>query len=108
MSVDLKMDLPVSIVDHRASAMLAIEWEDGVVSRVPHAVLREWCRCASCVYARRGGQNLKQRASGVMLTEIKPVADKGLNLVFSDGHDRGIFPWQYLRELAEGKTDGCD
>lgn len=104
MSLNPKMDLPVSIVDHRASAMLAIEWEDGAVSRVPHAVLRECCRCASCVHARRGGHNLKQRASGVMLTDIKPVSDKGLNLVFSDGHDRGIFPWQYLRELGESRT----
>jgi DUF971 family protein len=28
------------------------------------------------------------------------VSDKGLNLVFSDGHGRGIFPWAYLRGLG--------
>jgi DUF971 family protein len=37
-----------------------------------------------------------------VLTEAHAMADAGLNLVFSDGHRRGIYPWAYLRELEEG------
>ena len=42
--------------------------------------------------------------SGVVLTEAHAMADAGLNLVFSDGHRRGIYPWAYLRELEEGES----
>jgi len=44
-----------------------------------------------------GGQALEV---AIRLDAIHPVGDKGLNLVFSDGHGRGIFPWAYLRELG--------
>ena len=35
---------------------------------------------------------------------VHTIGDKGLNLVFSDGHGRGIYPWAYLRELGEPGT----
>jgi DUF971 family protein len=34
------------------------------------------------------------------LVRIEPVGEQALNLGFSDGHDRGIYPWAYLRQLG--------
>ena len=37
---------------------------------------------------------------GVRITDVQAVGNYGLNLAFSDGQDRGIYPWAYLRQLA--------
>ena len=90
--------IPVHVTDRRLSGLLVIEWHDGAVSSLRHADLRQRCRCAACTQRQRTGQ-LPDPPSA--LVEIRPVADGALNLVFADGHDRGIYPWTYLRELGE-------
>ncbi len=39
--------------------------------------------------------------TGLCVTDILPVGAYGVQFVFNDGHDRGIFPWVFLRELLE-------
>ncbi|QID19922.1 DUF971 domain-containing protein [Nitrogeniibacter mangrovi] len=90
--------MPVGITDHRASAVLRIEWSDGHTSALPHGWLRQRCRCAVCTHAARTGAPPPPPAA---LVDIHPVAEKGLNLVFADGHARGIYPWAYLRALGD-------
>jgi DUF971 family protein len=61
--------------------------------------LRNACRCAGCTHLRRRGDQVQADAE----TGLQRVAEfgiAGLQLVFSDGHRRGIFPWEYLRQLA--------
>lgn len=91
--------VPTSITDYRGSAVLRIVWSDGVFSELPHSLLRKRCRCAECTQAARSG-SAAAIGPDVHLTSIHPVADRGINLVFSDGHHRGIYPWPYLRELG--------
>ncbi|WP_068637234.1 DUF971 domain-containing protein [Thauera butanivorans] len=93
--------LPVQITDRRRSGLLVIEWSDGASSVLHHGRLRQQCRCAACTQRRRSGQ---APAAPAALADIRPVADKGLNLVFADGHDRGIYPWAYLRELGDERA----
>lgn len=90
--------VPVAITDHRLSGVLRIEWADGGVSDLPHGLLRQRCRCAACTRLARDGLGPPQPCG---LADIRPVADKGLNLAFNDRHDRGIYPWRYLRELGD-------
>lgn len=98
--------LPLTIEDHRASGLLVITWADGSRSRLTHALLRSRCRCAACEQQRRHGDAPPVAAPGVRLDRIEPIGDQGLNLGFSDGHARGIFPWAYLRELGAAETAG--
>lgn len=92
---------PETIVDHATSAVLEIRWTDGAVSRLPHRLLRTHCRCATCErQRRRPDPGVPEPGLDVRLHAIHPVGDKGLNLVFDDGHARGIFPWPYLHELG--------
>jgi DUF971 family protein len=77
---------------------LQIHWPDGTTV-LTAARLREQCRCAGCVKLRRQGQPVTT-AAAVRLTDATPVGGYGLQLHFDDGHDRGIFPWVLLRELA--------
>lgn len=92
-------DPPLEITDLRNSGLLRIVWADGRRSDLPHTLLRERCRCAACTQAQRSGTPV-EAAADVRITAIAPVADRGLNFVFSDGHGRGIYPWRYLNELA--------
>ena len=93
-------EFPVDIVDHQASGVLELCWQDGSTSRLAHGLLRARCRCAACEQAFRERGSHPEPEASVRLTAINPVSDKGLNLVFSDGHARGIFPWAYLRGLG--------
>jgi len=92
---------PVSIVSHQASGILEIVWSDDQRSRIPHARLREQCRCAACESQRRRQAGPTPADRQLRLTQIHPVSVQGLNLVFSDGHGRGIYPWSLLRQIGD-------
>ncbi|MGM9490476.1 gamma-butyrobetaine hydroxylase-like domain-containing protein [Ideonella sp. YS5] len=91
---------PTGITDHRLTGLLEITWADGLTSRLRHSLLREHCRCAGCEQLRRHGDGVLAAGEALRLVRIEPVGEHGLNLGFSDGHDRGIYPWTYLRQLG--------
>lgn len=91
---------PQAITNHGASAVLEISWSDGSRSLLAHGLLRASCRCAACVAQRRMDKPAATAPSPIRLDHIELIGQQGLNLVFSDGHGRGIFPWSYLRELS--------
>ena len=39
------------------------------------------------------------------ITDVHVVGGYAINLAFSDGHDRGIYPWTYLRLLSDAEAD---
>lgn len=75
---------------------LRIEWTDRAVE-LDGNLLRQHCRCAGCRNLQLQGQSAI--AEGISLRAITAMG-YGLQLIFSDGHDRGIFPWPYLEEIA--------
>jgi DUF971 family protein len=62
-------------------------------------VLRQRSRAAQAVRALIDGGETS--FEDIMVTGIEPIGSYAVRLVFSDGHDRGIYPWQYLREIAD-------
>ena len=57
------------------------------------------CRCAVCTRARIDG-TFAPATQGIEIAQATPIGHYGLNIAFSDGHTRGIFPFAYLAELA--------
>ena len=78
--------------------VLEIEWSGGSSSRYDAGQLRLACRCAECVRARIDG--VFAPPDEVAIARIDAIGSYALNLQFSDGHARGIYPWSYLREIA--------
>jgi prepilin-type processing-associated H-X9-DG protein len=62
--------------------------------------LRTACRCAHCTRARIDGK-FPDGFRGVTIETLAPMGHYGVNIAFSDGHARGIYPWSYLAELSE-------
>lgn len=79
---------------------LHLTFADGHVQVLAAADLRRACRCAGCESARRRGQAPAAAALGVSILQLVALGSTGLQLIFSDGHQRGIYPYAYLRELA--------
>lgn len=84
-------------------ARLAIEWGDGVRSEYPPRALRLRCPCARCVDEMTGIRILtpEQVPEGIYPTAIHYVGRYALKFVWSDGHDTGIYPFDFLRALWE-------
>ncbi|CAN7469967.1 DUF971 domain-containing protein [Pseudoduganella sp. LjRoot289] len=88
-----------AIRNNAAQATVDIVLQDGAGRTLTHAALRAACRCADCTALRRaGGQPYVD--GGIRLLAIEPVGAYGVQLIFSDRHDRGIYPWPYLEKLA--------
>ena len=60
--------------------------------------LRSACKCAHCIRARIDGV-FPERFEGIAIVQVSPIGDYAINLAFSDGHARGIYPWAYLLDL---------
>jgi DUF971 family protein len=78
---------------------LSVKWQDGNVSLIPASHLRSHSRAAQHVRATVDGRD--RPAGDVTLTGAEPIGSYAVRLIFSDGHDRGIYPWTYLREIAD-------
>ena len=87
-------------IENRArSGVLAVRWSDGSEHAFTHAELRAACPCSECRALRRAGGTV-EALPDVRLTVIEPAGTNALNLGFSDGHARGIYPFALLAELA--------
>lgn len=87
----------IEVIDHRKN--LRVTWEDGSASLLDARSLRAASRGAGEVRRRVDGGRLVP-SSDLRLEAVETVGNYALRLAFSDGHDRGIYPWSYLRELA--------
>ncbi|WP_111430236.1 gamma-butyrobetaine hydroxylase-like domain-containing protein [Rhodobacteraceae bacterium DSL-40] len=90
---------PTEIEISADGAHLSVAWAD-LRRDIPAGALRAAARDAASVRLRmeRGSVPV---AAGLRLVDAACVGAMGVNLHFSDGHDRAIYPWTYLREIAE-------
>lgn len=85
---------------NRRMREVEISWPDGRTDKLSCLALRAACACSSCLHAKRSGR-LALYDADITIVDAKPFGVSGLQLFFSDGHSRGVFPWAYLRELGE-------
>jgi len=90
---------PSEIRLSRDRTRLSITWDNGKTIDYPAAFLRERARDANSVRFVVDGWAVPP-ASGLTISKVEPIGNYAVRLEFSDGHDRGIFPWAYLTEIA--------
>jgi DUF971 family protein len=79
---------------------LRLTWEDGFSSAVDYETLRGYCPCAGCQGHGTGEIEFRPPANPVEPLSIRPVGNYAISIQWSDGHDTGIYRFDFLRQLA--------
>ena len=98
MSVQIKV--PVAIRLHQASRLLELSYADGTHYSLSCEYLRVYSPSAEVRGHGAGQETLQTGKRLVTITRIETVGNYALQFHFSDGHDSGIYSWEYLHELC--------
>ena len=94
------MTRPTEIHLHQKSRILELAYEDGTRFKLPCEYLRVYSPSAE-VRGHGPGQDVLQIGKeDVNIIGIDPIGNYAVKLVFSDGHDSGIYDWNYLYDLG--------
>ena len=92
---------PEALTVHEASRVLEVVFSDGARFRIPFELMRVYSPSAE-VQGHGPGQDVLQTGKrDVTLVNLEPVGNYAVKPTFSDGHDSGIFSWDYLYELGQ-------
>jgi DUF971 family protein len=91
---------PQSITVHSASRVLEVGFSDGAAFRIPFELMRVYSPSAEVQGHGPGQEVLQTGKREVTLTGLEPVGNYAVQPAFSDGHDTGIFSWDYLYFLG--------
>ncbi len=92
---------PTDIRLHQSSRMLEISFDDGKSARLSCEFLRVYSPSAEVRGHGIGQEVLQTGKEDINITAIEPVGNYAVRLVFTDGHNTGLYSWDYLYELAE-------
>lgn len=95
------MATPTEIRLKKGAKLLAVSYEDGSAFELPAEYLRVHSPSAEVKGHGPGQETLQTGKEDVSIRAIEPVGHYAVRLVFDDGHDSGLYTWQYLRELGE-------
>lgn len=100
---------PTSITLHQKSRVLEIAFSDGKSFRLPYEYLRVYSPSAEVRGHGPGQEVLQTGKRDVDIQALEPVGSYAVQPRFSDGHDTGIYSWEYLYELgARQETKWAD
>ena len=91
---------PTEITLHQQSRMLDVAFDDGKHFSLPCEYLRVYSPSAEVRGHGPGQEVLQKGKREVNVTAVEPVGMYAVKLVFSDGHDTGIYSWEYLYDLG--------
>src|SRR3990167_4787638 len=91
---------PTEIKLHQKSRLLEISFADGKTFRFPCEFLRVYSPSAEVRGHGPGQEVLQAGKKNVEITQIEPVGSYAVQLVFSDGHDSGLYSWDYFYNLG--------
>ncbi len=91
---------PTAIQLHSRSKLLDLEYGDGERYSLSCEYLRVYSPSAEVLGHGPGQEVLQTGKMKVGITAINPVGNYALQLVFDDGHDTGLYSWDYLYQLC--------
>ncbi|MEY2887179.1 MAG: hypothetical protein RI913_598 [Pseudomonadota bacterium] len=99
MSSTEKAPLPQNIIVHQQSKVLELAYQDKTY-HLPFEFLRVWSPSAEVRGHGVGQETLQTGKRDVLINTIEQVGHYAIKPVFSDGHDSGIFSWDYLYDMC--------
>jgi len=95
--------IPNNVVVHQQSKVLELAYEDGNTYRLPFELLRVLSPSAEVQGHGPGQETLQTGKRDVLIANLEPVGHYALKPSFSDGHDSGLYSWDFLRFLCENQ-----
>lgn len=91
---------PISINLHKKSRLLSITFDDGKSFDLSCEYLRVHSPSAEVMGHGPGQEVLQTGKENVSIEDVEPVGNYAIKLQFSDGHNTGLFTWEYLYDLG--------
>jgi DUF971 family protein len=98
------MAAPIRIVVSKSKSNLAVTFDTGGEYDFPAEYLRVFSPSAEVRGHGRGQEVLQYGKRDVGITSINQAGNYAIQIIFSDGHDSGIFTWDYLQDLGSNYT----
>ena len=95
--------IPNNVVVHQQSKVLELSYENGNTYRLPFEFLRVLSPSAEVQGHGPGQETLQTGKRDVLIAHLEPVGHYALKPSFSDGHDSGLYSWDFLRYLCENQ-----
>src|SRR3990172_12832341 len=96
---------PTEIKLHQQSRLLEIAFDDGACYQLPYEFLREHSPSAEVVGHGRGQEVLQVGKKNVGVSEVSPIGSYAVKIKFDDGHDSGLYTWEYLHKLGSHQAE---
>ncbi|HEV8256723.1 MAG TPA: DUF971 domain-containing protein [Casimicrobiaceae bacterium] len=103
--IDSSTPIPTEIKLHQASRLMELSFADGTNFRLPYEFLRVYSPSADVRGHGPGQETLQVGKREVTIAELEPVGHYAVRPKFSDGHDTGIYSWDYLYDLGERQDE---
>ncbi len=98
--LDSSVPVPTEVKLHQTSKVLELTFADGHAFRLPYEFLRVNSPSAEVRGHGPGQETLQVGKRDVTITNVEPVGHYAIRPTFSDGHDSGIYSWDYLYDLG--------
>ena len=95
---------PVSVSLKKKSRCLALEYADGSSFSLPCELLRVYSPSAEVRGHGPGQEILQTGKENVNIDAVEQVGSYALKLCFDDGHNSGIYTWDYLYQLGKDRS----
>ncbi len=99
------MPLPTEIRVRQTSRVLALTFDDGYCCELGFEYLRISSPSAEVKGHGPGQETLVTGKERVQVIGCEPVGNYAVKLVFDDGHDSGLYTWDYLYGLGQEQSD---
>ncbi|MEW6706218.1 MAG: DUF971 domain-containing protein [Pseudomonadota bacterium] len=94
------MRQPTELTLHQQSRLLEVAFDDGARFRIPFELMRVYSPSAEVQGHGPGQEVLQTGKREVQIVAVEPVGHYAIKPTFSDGHDSGLFTWDYLYKLG--------
>ena len=86
----------------RLDSSLEILWQGDLTTQILFSELQYLCPCAHCISEISGKRIIKRESvpADIKLVDMQAVGNYAYRILFSDGHDSGIYPLKYLHQLC--------
>lgn len=91
---------PTEITVHQQSRKLEVAFSDGARFQIPFELMRVYSPSAEVKGHGPGQETLQTGKRDVNITALAPVGHYAVQPQFSDGHESGLYSWEYLYELG--------